>query len=236
MGQVMPSSPKANRMGEGAAGIPERELPLYLKEIGQVMLLDRSGEVNLCRKIEEANDTMLELLFVLPITMEFVKEQRRRLSQGEILAKHLVQKDKEVVLDGAGDAEQVELHDPEEEEFRQRVIQQLDHLCQCVQALMDVDCGDTNNKDARAHKGRGLEHKKRFIKSLATINWHPRFYPQLESHVRSVDGQLGEVLERLGVSQENIRHIALQKKERRKRGSKYQPSRSQSPCKRKWNC
>ena len=130
MGQVMPSSPKANRMGEGAAGIPERELPLYLKEIGQVMLLDRSGEVNLCRKIEEANDTMLELLFVLPITMEFVKEQRRRLSQGEILAKHLVQKDKEVVLDGAGDAEQVELHDPEEEEFRQRVIQQLDHLCQ----------------------------------------------------------------------------------------------------------
>ena len=214
MGQVMPSSPKANRMGEGAAGIPERELPLYLKEIGQVMLLDRSGEVNLCRKIEEANDTMLELLFVLPITMEFVKEQRRRLSQGEILAKHLVQKDKEVVLDGGGDAEPVGLHDQEEEEeFQQRVIQQLDHLCQCVQPLMDVDSRDASDRDVRTHRGRDLEHKKRFIKSLATINWHPRFYPQLESHIRSVDGQLGEVLERLGVSQEDIRHIVLQKKD-----------------------
>lgn len=212
MGQVMLSPRKTNQVGESAAGIPDRELPLYLKEIGQVMLLDRSGEVNLCQKIEEANDTMLELLFVLPITMEFVKEQRRRLSQGEILAKHLVQKDKEVVLDGAGEAEQAEQHDPEEEEeFRQRVIQQLDHLCQCVQSLMDVDCGDATHSDSRSYETRDFEGKKQFLESLETINWHPRFYPQLESHIRSVDGQLGEVLERLGVSQEDIRHIAFQK-------------------------
>ena len=214
MGQVMLPSQKTNQVREGAAGIPERELPLYLKEIGQVMLLDRSGEVNLCQKIEEANDTMMELLFVLPITMEFVKEQRRRLSQGEVLAKHLVQKDKEVVLDGAGEAEQAERHDPqEEEEFRQRVIQQLDHLCQCVQALIDLDYEDANNKDTCVHKTRNPEARKRFLKSLEAINWHPRFYPQLESHIRSVEGQLGEVLERLGVSQEDIRHIAFQKRD-----------------------
>ena len=213
-GQVMLSPKKPNKVGESAAGLPERELPLYLKEIGQVMLLDRRGEVNLCQKIEEANDMMLELLFALPITMEFVKEQRRRLSQGEILAKHLVQKDKEVVLDGVDDTEQADLHDQEEEEeFRQRVIKQLDHLCQCVQPLMDVDGGDANNKDARPHKSRDPEDKKRFLKNLGTINWHPQFYPQLESHIRSVDGQLGEVLKRLGVSQEDVSHIALQKKD-----------------------
>ncbi|MEC4681059.1 MAG: sigma-70 factor domain-containing protein, partial [Nitrospirota bacterium] len=129
-GQAM-RLPKSNQVREGAAGMPDRQLPLYLKEIGQVMLLDREGEVKLCKKIEEANDQMLEVLFVLPITMEFLKDQRMRLSQGEILAKHLVQKNKEVVLDGEGEAEQAELQNPQEdEEFRQQVIQQLGHLCQ----------------------------------------------------------------------------------------------------------
>ena len=33
-------SPKKIQVGESAAGIPDRQLPLYLKEIGQVSLLD----------------------------------------------------------------------------------------------------------------------------------------------------------------------------------------------------
>ena len=206
--------PKTKQVREGAAGMPDRQLPLYLKEIGQVMLLDRDGEVKLCKKIEEANDHMLEVLFVLPITMEFLKDQRMRLSQGEILAKHLVQKDKEVVLDGEGEAEQAELQNPQEdEEFRQRVIQQLDHLCQCIQSLMNLDFEDANKKDVRSHRTRNSAGKKRFLKSLETVNWHPRFIPQLESRIRAIDGQLGEVLKRLGVSQENVRQIGHQQKD-----------------------
>ncbi len=43
-------------------------------------------------------------------------------------------------METEGDAEQAELQDAQEdEEFRQRVIQQLDHLCQCVQSLIDSD-------------------------------------------------------------------------------------------------
>ena len=77
-------SPKKNQVGESVAGLPDRQLPLYLKEIGQVLLLDRAGEVNLCKKIEEANEHMLEALFVLPMTLEFLKEQTMRLSHEEI--------------------------------------------------------------------------------------------------------------------------------------------------------
>ena len=120
--------------------MPDRQLPLYLKEIGQVMLLDREGEVNLCKKIEEANEGMLEALFILPMSLEFLKDQCMRLSQGEILAKHVVQKDKEVVVDGEGEIDQGEIQDSQEEddeEFRQRVLQQLNDFCKCVQSLLD---------------------------------------------------------------------------------------------------
>jgi RNA polymerase primary sigma factor len=205
-------SPKNAQVGESVAEMPDRQLPLYLKEIGQVLLLDRTGEVNLCKKIEEANERMLEALFVLPMTLEFLKEQWMCLSQGKILAKHLVQKDKEVVVETEGDAEQAELQDPQEdEEFRQRVIQQLDHLCQCVQSLIDSDSEYSNRKSKLASEKRNSLDKKRLLKSLETVNWHPRFYHQIESRIRAVEGQLEEVLERLGVSQDDVRQLGLQK-------------------------
>lgn len=208
-----PLSPKNTSVGESTASIPDRELPLYLKEIGQVLLLDRDGEVNLCKKIEEANGQMLEALFVLPVTVAFLQDQRMRLSQGEILARHIVQKDKEVVVDGEGDVEQVELQDPQEEdeEFRQRVIQQLDDLCHCVQSLIEGPSSDCDKQGKLAHQQKHAVERKRFLKILKTGNWHSKIFHQIERQIQSLERQIEEVLERLGVSQEDIRQRELQK-------------------------
>ena len=206
-------SPKIAPVGERAVNLPDRQLPLYLKEIGQVLLLDRAGEVNLCKKIEEANEHMLEALFILPMTVEFLKDQRMRLSQGEILAKHVVQKDKEVVVEGDGEMDQAELLDPQEEdeEFRQRVIQQLEDLCQCIQSLIDSPTEDSKSKGKHSHQPKYSVEKTRFLESLKTMNWHPKFFHHIESWIQSLEGQLEEVLKRLGVSQEEFRQIGLQK-------------------------
>jgi len=206
-------SPQNAPVGERAVNLPDRQLPLYLKEIGQVLLLDRAGEVNLCRKIEEANEHMLEALFVLPMTVEFLKDQRMRLSQGEILVKHVVQKDKEIVVEGDGEMDQAELQDPQEEdeEFRQRVIQQLEDLCQCIQSLIDSPTEDSKSKGKHSHQPKYSAEKTRFLESLKTVNWHPKFFHHIESRIQSLEGQLEEVLKRLGVSQEEFRQIGLQK-------------------------
>jgi RNA polymerase primary sigma factor len=200
-------SPKNVQVEESSASTPDKQLPLYLKEIGRVLLLDRNGEVNLCKKIEEAKEHMLEALFILPMTLAYLKEQRVRLSHEEILAKHIVQKDKEVVLEEEVEVEQTELQDAQDdEEFRQRVIQQLDHICHCVQTLMD-----SPQNIVHAKKKTSVE-KKQFLKSVESVNWHPKFFHQLESRIQSMEGQLEEVLHRLGVSQEDIRQIRLEKK------------------------
>ncbi len=200
-------SPKNAQVEESTASMPDRQLPLYLKEIGQVLLLDRNGEVSLCKKIEEAKEHMLEALFILPMTLAFLKEQRVRLSHEEILAKHIVQKDKEVVLDEEVEVEQTELQDAQEdEEFRQRVIQQLDHLCHCVQTLIN------SPQDIVNAKKKTSAEKKQFLKSVESVNWHPKFFHQLESRIQSMEVQLEEVLHRLGVSQEDVHQIRLEKK------------------------
>ena len=204
-------SPKNALTGDSAASLPDRELPLYLKEIGQVLLLDREGEVTLCKKIEEAKEHMLEALFVLPMTLEFLKEQGVRLSQGEILAKHIVQKDKEAVADEDVEVEQNDLLEAQEdEEFRQRVIRQLDDLCQIIQTLINSDSDISNCKNDMLENKNSSDHKRLF-KWLDEVNWHPKFYLQVESRIRSVEGQLEEVLARLGVSQKDVHLIGLQK-------------------------
>jgi len=206
-------SSKNTLAGERAASLPDRQLPLYLKEIGQVLLLDRDGEVNLCKKIEVANEHMLEALFVLPMTLEFLKDQRMRLSQGEILAKHVVQKDREVLVDAEGEPDQVEIQDPQEEdeEFRCRVLQQLEQLCQGIQSLMDSPAKDYHGKGKSSYQQKLSTEKKQFFESIKAVNWHPKFYHHIESRVHSLQGQLEEVLKRLGVSHEVSREIGLGK-------------------------
>src|SRR5680860_1664905 len=71
-------SPEVDR----ASGMSDKQLPLYLREIGQVSLLDRDGEVRLCKKIEEARRSMLEILYCLPMTLDLslihISEPTRR--------------------------------------------------------------------------------------------------------------------------------------------------------------
>ncbi len=208
-------SPKKIQVGESAAGIPDRQLPLYLKEIGQVSLLDRDGEVTLCKKIEEANDNMLEALFVLPITLEFLKAQQLRLSQGEIPAKQLVQKEKEVTLDTEGDeAERSDSLDlQEDEDFQQSVIQHMDQLCDCIQSLLDLDLANSTGNTTLSNKKKHSSSKKQLLKILDSVNWHPKFFQHLEKHLKIVEGQLVEVLKRLGMSEKSLGQIGFQLKD-----------------------
>jgi len=191
---------------ESSSGISDKQLPLYLKEIGQVALLDRDGEVRLCKKIEEANRNMLEILFSLPMTLDFLQSQLMRLTNGEIAARHIVQKDKEgdVDTESEEDADIPDFQDEqqEDEEFHQRVIQQLTHLCHCVHSMMKRENKDTCH--SRPGSGDYVLARKNLLNSLEGVNWHPAFYSQVETRLRATERQLGEVLMRLGMSPKDI--------------------------------
>lgn len=194
------SSPEVDR----SSGVSDNQLPLYLKEIGRVSLLDREGEVRLCKKIEEARRSMLEILYSLPMTLDYLQEQRMRLLNGEILAKHIVQKEKEGDVETESEEEpdspDIQTEQQEDEEFRQRVIQQLSHLCHCVQFMMAKENVSVSKQGASA----SMQGRKKLWQSLEGVNWHPAFTKQVENRIRATERQLTEVLKRLGMSPQDI--------------------------------
>lgn len=214
------SSGEGSPSTDSSLGTSDKQLPLYLKEIGQVALLDRDGEVRLCKKIEEANRRRLEILFSLPMTLDFLQEQRMRLTNGEIAARLIVQKDKEGDLNTESEEESdipdSQSDQQEDEEFRQRVIQQLVHLCQCVQSMMKRENEiDTKPKPKPKHGSFPYAQvRKNLLNSLEGVNWHPAFYSQVENRLYAVERQLAEVLIRLGMSPQDIRDIDDRKSQR----------------------
>ncbi len=204
---------------QSSTGISDKQLPLYLKEIGQVALLDRAGEVRLCKKIEEANRNMQEILFSMPMTLDFLQEQHMRLTNGEMEARHIVQKDKEEGLDAESgeetDIASLQGEQQEDEEFRQRVIHQLAYLCLCVESIMKKENEDTL-KPRQSSLAYGQARKK-LVNSLEGVNWHPAFYNQIETRLRARERQLTEVLKRLGLSSQNLLDLDDQKSHRNRK-------------------
>lgn len=196
-----------------SSGISDKQLPLYLREIGRVALLDRDGEVRLCKKIEEAKRSRLEILYSLPMTFDFLQEQGSRLANREIAARHIVQKDREedVNLESEEDTDIPDFQNDiqEDEEFHQHVNQQLVQLCHCVQSIMKAK----NEVDSNAEHGSSAyaQARKKLLNCLEGVNWHPAFCSQVENRLRAVECQLVEVLIRLGISRQDIRDIGGQK-------------------------
>ncbi|MGE0474145.1 MAG: sigma-70 family RNA polymerase sigma factor [Nitrospirales bacterium] len=167
----------------------ENQLPLYLREIGQVSLLDRTGEVELCKKIEEANRTVLGILFALPMTILFLDQQRQGLETREILARHLIQKEKELDEEPEEANETEDLSDEDllqdEEELRVRLIQQLEHISQLAKSLFAAEA-----VHSMPSKPLSVRSRKRFVDAVMSVNWHPVFFRHVENRIREAERQL----------------------------------------------
>jgi RNA polymerase primary sigma factor len=177
---------KLERQAEGS-GIPsEKELPLYLKEIGRVPLLDRKGEVGMCQKIEEANRVFMGLLFSLPMTIDFLEDQCRKLVEGEIPIRHLIQKEKDLELDSEEQEECEEapsVQKDDEEESRTRLIEQLERICALARSSSAVETLP-GNVTGTLPAGKS---KKRFVDAVMTVNWHPAFFREVEKRVQEAE-------------------------------------------------
>ena len=166
----------------------ENQLPMYLREIGQVSLLDRVGEVALCKKIEEANRMVMGLLFSLPMTIKYLEEQRQGLEAGEVLARHLIQKEKELDLEAEdlqeGEVATIPDQQQDEEDLRVRLIQQLEQVTHLGRSLAAAEA-----TRLLARKSLYAKSHKRFVDAVMNVNWHPAFFRHVEERVREAERQ-----------------------------------------------
>jgi len=93
----------------------EDPVKMYLKEMGNVELLSREGEVALAKKMEAGNKTIKEGICECPIIVAFIKKWKEALGTEQILLRDVIQIDTGMTDDGSADIDE-EIAAPTKEE------------------------------------------------------------------------------------------------------------------------
>ncbi len=89
------------------AGRTDDPVRMYLREMGQVELLSREGEIEIAKRIESGREMMLGCLCESPLTQKALAEWRKALDQNKILLRELID------LDTSYGAEEEEVEEEE---------------------------------------------------------------------------------------------------------------------------
>lgn len=78
---------------EDVMGRTDDPVRLYLREMGNVELLSREGEINIAKRIESGSVTMTKGICQSPITTWLIKEWRENFNENKMLIKDLIMSD-----------------------------------------------------------------------------------------------------------------------------------------------
>jgi RNA polymerase primary sigma factor len=186
-------------------------LRIYLRDMGNVELLNRQGEIRLAKKIEEAKHELASAVFGMPMTVKFVLSLREQLLQQELRACDLV-----VSRDGPEEEGLDEdMIAPDDEELREQTLRELDKIDKLAKPFLaavtkrrlnDEKSGRCSEKD-----NKYLETlRSQLIKQISSVNLQPSILESLLAHIKEVTEQVEQaerILQncgrRLGLSKPN---------------------------------
>ena len=107
----------------------EDPVKMYLKEMGNVELLSREGEVALAKKMEAGNKTIKEGICECPIIVAFIKKWKAALEGEQILLRDVIQIDTGMTDDGSADIDdEITAPTKEEKNMLPTVLAQFDEF------------------------------------------------------------------------------------------------------------
>jgi RNA polymerase primary sigma factor len=162
---------------------------MYLREMGQVKLLDREGEVEICKRIESAEDMTYAAIFQSLTTM------KRLTSLAERLRADKVRLDKVVRVDR-------KRKNASSKEERRRVVNRMDKIVK-----LDEERRTLEQKLKKAKPQHATQTRKavdRRVKALATETKRLALHP---SQVVRMCTRIGELVEKCEVLEDEIQGL-----------------------------
>ena len=186
------NNPKKKTQRKSKIALQERgvthtddQLPLYLKEIGRVTLLNREKEVILARKIEASRNIMEALLFTMPMTLRYLNDMYQQLECGQISARHLAVPS---MLDTLSDHH--ETPGENASPFHAHLLQQLKD----ISVLSKEWCSYPTQEMSREQWGSSCvqtdKKKEILLQRIRLIHWQSQFRAQLEHRLTRVESIL----------------------------------------------
>ncbi len=162
-------------------------LRLYLREMGNVGLLNREGEIGLAKKIEEARQELASAVFGMPMTVLSVLSLRERLIHQELRARDIVMSREGTEEEGLDD----DLLAPDDEEFREQTLGELDKIHKLAKPFLASVTKRRSTRDgdegASGKVDKSLEALKvQLIERISSLNLHPTILESLLQHIKDV--------------------------------------------------
>ncbi len=172
---------------------------MYLREMGQVKLLDREGEVEICKRIEQAERMAYEAIFESLTTMKRLSAISERLKAEKVRLDRVVRVDRKRKSSGG-------------KEERRRIVVRLDRIVRLDQERRALD-----EKLKKAPASRAAQTKKAIEarrKSLQTevrrLSLHPRQVARIAARINELVEKLDQHEREVNVL--NEQHVAAQRK------------------------
>ena len=186
-------------------------LRLYLREMGNVGLLNREGEICLAKSIEEARQELASAVFGMPMTVISVLSLREQLLQQELRAADLVVTREAVEEEGLDE----DMLAPDDEELREQTLKELDKIDKLANPFLTgmAKRRRTGRESAGAQEkvDKTLEALRvQLIKQIECLNLRPAILESLLEQIKDVALQVEQaerILQnccgRLGLSEHN---------------------------------
>ena len=184
---------------------------LYLREMGNVGLLNRQGEIRIAKKIEEAKQDLESAVFGLPMTIVSVLALREQLEHQELRAC-------DIVMSRDGTEEESLDEDilaQDDEELREQTLRELDKVHKLAKPfLLGVSKRRSSNNAKESHSekiDKSLETLRgQLVKQISSLNLRPTIWESLLERIKEVAGQvekadhfLQNCCRRLGLSKQD---------------------------------
>ncbi|MEK7306902.1 MAG: RNA polymerase sigma factor region1.1 domain-containing protein, partial [Nitrospirota bacterium] len=152
----------------GLVGRTDDPVRLYLKEMGNVPLLSREGEIEIAKRIEEGKRKITSVAFGMPMTIKEVISYVSKLKAGKISIREIVPID---------DEEFEEVSKPNDEEIEANVVSSIEKVKGHYKELLRLTerwkkAGKDLTKKRRI-KLQLKDSRTKIVEKIESINIHP---------------------------------------------------------------
>ena len=158
----------AEEVEEDEEGKFDDPVRLYLREMGNVELLSREGEIAIAQRIENGRQAMVRGLCESPLTEEIFKEWHRRAVSGNLHLREIISIDSSSSFDAESDEEEPDVEEVVEDSTRQKTINLLEKHSNLYEQLK-IGNADLLKKSSKTKEKTYQEHWNKIVENFEEL-------------------------------------------------------------------
>lgn len=168
----------------GLVGRTDDPVRLYLKEMGNVPLLSREGEIEIAKRIEDGERKVASVVFGMPMTIKEVISYSNKLKSGKINIRDIVPIDEEFE----------EVSKPDEEEVQANIISAIEKIKGlCKELLRLTERWKKAGRDQIKKRKIKLQIKNvrsEIVEKIESINLHPAITEKMPEKIKGMANEI----------------------------------------------